>query len=93
MGRRARVLTGNALDRVQKKAAKFAHHRNDSNSETLTERRKIARLCALFKAYTGEQAWKAIGDRSQAPLYLSRGGHSRKLGAESSGQISGNTPL
>jgi hypothetical protein len=25
----------NALDRVQKKAAKFAHHRNDSNWVTL----------------------------------------------------------
>jgi hypothetical protein len=53
----------NALDRVQKKAAKFAHHRNDSNWETLARRRKISRICALFKAYTGERAWKATGDR------------------------------
>jgi hypothetical protein len=30
-----------ALDRLQKKAAKFAHHRNESNWETLTERRKV----------------------------------------------------
>jgi hypothetical protein len=44
-------------------AAKFIHHRNDSNWETLTQRREIARVCPLFKAYTGEQAWKAIGDR------------------------------
>jgi hypothetical protein len=53
----------NALDRVQNIAAKFAHHRNDSNWETLTQRREISRICALFKAYTGERAWKAIGDR------------------------------
>jgi hypothetical protein len=38
----------NALDRVQNMAAKFAHHRNDSNWETLTEHRKNARICALF---------------------------------------------
>jgi hypothetical protein len=39
----------NALDRVQNMAAKFAYHRNYSNW-----------ICALFKAYTGERAWKAI---------------------------------
>jgi hypothetical protein len=43
----------NALDRVQNKAAKFAHHRNDSNWKTLKQRRKIACICAVFKAYTG----------------------------------------
>jgi hypothetical protein len=26
----------------------------------LTQRREISRICALFKAYTGERAWKAI---------------------------------
>jgi hypothetical protein len=26
----------------------------------------------LFKAYSGERAWKAIGDRIQRPHYLSR---------------------
>jgi hypothetical protein len=46
----------NALHRVQNMAAKFAHHRNDSNWENLTQRRKIARICALFKTYTGERA-------------------------------------
>jgi hypothetical protein len=48
------------------KNAKFARHRNDSNWETLTERRKIARICALFKAYTGERAWKAIGEQGRS---------------------------
>jgi hypothetical protein len=51
----------NALDRVQKKAAKFANHTNDSVWETLTQRRRIARICALFKAYTGEPARKSRG--------------------------------
>jgi hypothetical protein len=67
-------------------AAKFAHHRNDSNWETLTQRREIARICALFKVYTGEQAWKAIGDRVGSIMI-------GKLGAESKGQISENIPL
>jgi hypothetical protein len=59
--------------------AKFAHHRNESNWETLTERRKIALLCALFKAYTGEWAWKALGDRLQTPCYLTGGDHGKKI--------------
>ncbi|PNF24979.1 hypothetical protein B7P43_G08802 [Cryptotermes secundus] len=58
----------NALDRVQNMAAKFAYHTNDTNWEILTERRKIARICALFKAYPGERAWKSIGDRLQSPI-------------------------
>jgi len=36
-----------ALDRVQKKAAKFAHHMNSSNWETLASRRKLSRMCSL----------------------------------------------
>jgi len=44
------------LDRVQKKAAKFAHHANSSNWETLASRRKLSRICALFKSYSGERA-------------------------------------
>jgi hypothetical protein len=64
---------------VQKKAAKFSHHRNKSIWETLTDRRKLARLRALFKAYTSERAWKAVGDRLQTPYYLSRGDHGKKI--------------
>ena len=52
-----------ALDRLQNKAAKFANHSGDSDWEPLAQRRKIARVCALYKAYTGERAWKAIGVR------------------------------
>jgi len=37
----------NALGRVQKKAAKFAHHTNSLNWETLASRRKLSRMCPL----------------------------------------------
>jgi hypothetical protein len=67
------------LDRVQKKAAKFAYNMSESNSETLSQRRKLARICALFKAYSGERAWKVIGDRLQRPNYLSRIYHDWKI--------------
>ena len=60
-----------ALDRVQNKVAKFAHHLGGSDWEYLAQRRKIARMCALYKAYKGERAWKAIGDMLQTPSYLS----------------------
>jgi hypothetical protein len=69
----------NALDRVQNTVAKFAHHRNGSNWETLTQCREIPRMCAVFKVYTGERAWKAIGDRLERPFYLSRVGHDRNI--------------
>jgi len=42
----------------------------DSEWETLAQRRTIAGLCALFKAYSGEWAWKAICDRLWRPYYL-----------------------
>ena len=70
-----------ALDRLQKKAAKFAHHSGGSDWETLAQRRKVARMCALYKAYTGERAWKAIGNRLQEPSYLSRVDHHWKIRA------------
>jgi len=70
----------NALDRVQKKAAQFTNHTKDSDWEILAQHRTILRLCALFKAYTGERAWKAIGDRLRGPYYLSIVDHVRKIG-------------
>jgi len=36
-------------------------------------------MCALFKAYSGEGAWKAMGDRLQRPHYLSRVDHDGKI--------------
>ena len=41
----------------------------------------MARLSALFKAYMGEPAWRAIGDRLQRPCYLSREDHNHKIRA------------
>jgi len=67
------------LDRVQKKAAKFAYQTNESNWKTLSQRRKISRICALFKAYSGERAWKSTGDKLQRPNYLSRVDHKWKI--------------
>ena len=69
----------NALDRVQKKAAKFAHHKNSPNWETLASRRKLSRICALFKAYSGKCAWKPLSDRLKWPHYLSSVAHDRKI--------------
>jgi len=69
----------NALDGVQKKAAKVAHHTSSPKWETLASRRKLSRICALFKAYSGERTWKAIGDILQRPHYLSRVDHERKI--------------
>ena len=69
----------NALYRVHKKAAKFAYYTNDSNWETFAQCRKIARICAFFKACTGKRAWKAIGFGLQMPYYLNRVDHDREI--------------
>jgi hypothetical protein len=50
-----------ALNQVQKRVAKFENNINDCSLETLPQRRLVAQICALFKAYTGRRAWKAIG--------------------------------
>ena len=41
--------------------------------------RKIASICALYEAYSGELAWKAIGDRLLRPYNLSRVDHDWKI--------------
>jgi hypothetical protein len=46
---------------------------------TLAQRSLIARICALFKTYTGGRVWKAIGDRFLKSCYLSRKDHNRKI--------------
>jgi hypothetical protein len=53
-----------------------------------TAQKDILHMCSL-KAYTGERAWKAIGDRLQREGTIMVG----KLGAESERQISENIPL
>jgi hypothetical protein len=82
-----------AFDRVQKKPVKFAQLTNESNWETLSQRRKISRICALFKAYSGERAWRAIGDRLQRPNYLSRVSHVRTTRNGRQRTDIGNIPL
>ena len=67
------------LHRVQRKAAQFTNHTKDSDWETLAQRRTTARLCALFKAYSGGRAWKAIRDRLRRPYYMSRVDRVRKI--------------
>jgi len=47
----------NVLDRVQEKAAQFTNHTKYPDWGTLAQRRTTARLCALFKAYSGKRAW------------------------------------
>jgi hypothetical protein len=38
-------------------------------------------MFGLYKAYTGERAWKIIGDRLQAPSYVSGVDHHWKIRA------------
>jgi hypothetical protein len=49
--------------------------------ESLADRRKVARMRALYKAYNGESAWKDIADRLQVSRYLSRDDHCWKIRA------------
>jgi hypothetical protein len=56
----------------------FTHHTKDSDWEILAQRKTIERLCALFKAYSGKRAWKAIRDRMQRLYCLGRVRHCRE---------------
>ena len=69
----------NVSDRVHKKAAQFKNHTKDSENETLAQHSMIAHLSALFKVYSGEQAWKAIYNRLRRPYCLSRVDHVQKI--------------
>ena len=62
-----------------KEVAKFAHHKNSPNWETVASHRTLSCICALFKTYSGERAWKHIGDTLQRPHHLSRVDHGRKI--------------
>ena len=65
----------------------FIHCAFSSNWETSASRRKLSRICAVFKAYSGEGALEAIGDRLQRPHYLSRVDHEGKIRSRSKGRI------
>jgi len=81
MGMRAGIRTGRVkcVGQGANKPDEFAYHTNIPKWENLASRRKLSHICALFKAYTGETAWKPIGDRLQRPHYLSRVDHERKI--------------
>jgi hypothetical protein len=61
------------------KTAKFANHTKNSVWETLAQCRQMARIGSIFKANTGERAWKSIGDRLKGPCYLNRNDNDRKI--------------
>ena len=63
----------------QFEAAKFANNIVELGWEILAQRRLTARICALFKVYTGGRAWKSIGSRLLKPCYLRREDHNRKI--------------
>jgi hypothetical protein len=46
----------------------------------MAQRRKIESICAVYKACSGEQAWKAISDRLQRPYGLSKVDNDWKIG-------------
>jgi hypothetical protein len=50
------IFMAQKRNRVQKRVAKFANNINESGWDTLAQRRLMARICALFKAYTGGRA-------------------------------------
>jgi len=79
---------------VQNKAAKFANHTNNSVWEILAQRSKVAGICALFKAYTGERAWKVLQGTGYRDHATSAGMITIvKLGPGNKELISVNTPL
>ena len=84
--------SGKRFKSGEKRAAKFLNNINESGWETLAQRRLVARICALFKAYTGGRAWKAIRDRLLKPCYLSRGDHNRKIRIGNKEQMLVNIP-
>ena len=61
------------------KDAQFTNHIKDSDWETLTQHKTITCRCALFKAYSGEWAWKAKRNRLWRTYFLSRVDHVRKI--------------
>jgi hypothetical protein len=60
-------------------ATQFANHTHNSVWETLAQCTEIARIGALFEAYTRERSWNSTGDTLNGPCYLSRDVHKRKI--------------
>ncbi|KAJ4426821.1 hypothetical protein ANN_26620 [Periplaneta americana] len=68
------------LEKIKKRALKCCRKNSPFKWDTLTDRRTRIRLCALFKTYRGEHAWRETKkNRLQPPNYSSRNDHSYKL--------------
>ncbi|KAJ4437846.1 hypothetical protein ANN_13784 [Periplaneta americana] len=67
------------LEKIKKRALKCCLKNSPLKWDTLMDRRTRIRLCALFKTYRGEPAWREIKNRLQPPNYSSRNDHSYKL--------------
>ncbi len=68
------------LERIQHRAAKFTFRdKKTAGWDSLKNRRSVARLCALYKAYNGHPAWKEINRRLCIPTYISRVDHRHKI--------------
>jgi hypothetical protein len=61
------------------KAVQFTNHTKFSDWKSVAQLRKIARLCAIIKAYCGERTWKAIRDSLRRAYSVSRVDHVRKI--------------
>jgi hypothetical protein len=72
----ALLLPPHLVVRVVFRGASVLHN---LNWETFTQSRRIACIYALFKVYTGKQAWKATCDRLQKTCYLSMVDHDKKI--------------
>ena len=58
--------------------------------KSLESRRKKARLKCIFKAYTGDPAWRDLTKRLKVPSYLTRKDHNYKIKPLNSCQIDKN---
>lgn len=73
------------LEKIQKKAIKFINKGYSASSnppepiESLSVRRKKARLCCLFKAYSKSPAWAEITKRLGSPSRVGRNDHTCKI--------------
>ncbi len=78
-----RIGLKKSLERIQNRAAKYTFRKNiPARWESLEHRRKRARLCVMYKSYTGGPAWQEIRGRLDKPDYFNRFDHNIKLELE-----------
>lgn len=75
-----RIGLKKSLERIQNRAAKYTFRKNiPARWESLEHRRKRARLCVMYKSYTGGSAWQEIRGRLDKPDYFNRFDHKYKI--------------